>query len=106
MIYIASLTMWFLFNATVAYEDCTWCSEFLNPYLILAVVIWLGVVSVFMIAMVLTLCCRKQTKPNYQRNIATNDYLWKKYENGGFDKGPDPAEDNTYSAIEEGRTEF
>lgn len=59
-----------------------------------------------MFVMVMTLCCRKQNKPNYQRNIATNDYLWKKYENGGFDKGPNPPEENTYSAIEEGRTEF
>lgn len=34
------------FLADDQFEDCTWCYRFLNPYLILALCIWLSVASI------------------------------------------------------------
>lgn len=91
-------------------SECEWCQKFLNPYLILGVIIWLALVTLLLLITLIIVTCRRQTAANshYQSNLngKANSDLWKKYENSGFDGAQADAENNYSSIPGEGRTAF
>ena len=78
-------------------DGCDWCEKLLDPYLILALIIWLALVTIGLIVMaVIIFYCRRGSVGKYNREEwSSKSDLWKKYNNVGRD-----------SVAEEGRTSF
>ncbi len=97
---------------------CSWCWRLLNPYLILGALIWLGVVTVALLALCVAVCCCRRRDAHHKAALSYSNGsvtgwnhkdLWKTnyeeietsskpgYENTGLD--------SSYY-VEEGRTAF
>ena len=100
------ILLWFVSTEKLVEDySCSWCAALLDPYLILALIIWLAVVTLLLIATVIYFCRRKQRQPVHYSNAnghaSSRDDLWKKYDNAGFENG-----EPTYAVVAEGKTAF
>jgi hypothetical protein len=93
------------------YRNCTWCWRMLNPYLILALVLWLILVTLLLVVTIAIVTCRRRQPEHLGHNLkwsSSHNDLWKHYEDDraskpGYDN---PALEPTYSTVQEGRTAF
>ena len=85
-------------------DDCTgFCDTFTNPYLILAVLVWLAILTIVFFVFLCAYCCRTMTSES-QHNTTSKDKLWKKYND--IDGNKHGKDNGMYAEVEEGMTGF
>ena len=94
-------------------QDCSWCQNLVNPYLSLAMLIWLVAISIVFVVVVFVIWRHhRNIEIHYQKGLTSGTSqtdLWKKYHTTGFDNNGanlNDGNDEMYAHIDEGRTEF